>query len=135
LFVNPGSTDISGTGFYLAELSPAIDSSRNSLADRATIASVTASVGLPPEPIIAPATDRFAQLRVDDTLVTNATGLGQNIFIDRGAIERADTIGPVAQLVNPLDNGPEDGDPTVGKVFITAPTGPLTQFSIQLTDQ
>jgi len=135
LFVNPGSSDISGTGFYLKENSPAIDSARTSLSDRSTIASVrTTELKFPTQQISSPTTDRFNQLRVDDTNVTN-TGLGANPFIDRGAVERADTVGPKAQLINPLDNGAEDGNSVVGTVFITAPTGPLTQFSIQLTDQ
>jgi hypothetical protein len=133
LYVNPGSKDESGSGFYLAEFSKAIDSSLNSLQDRAPLAAVLASVGLPQQPIIAPPNDRFGQLRVDDPNVPNASGLGNNIFIDRGAIEHADFAAPTAQLTVPLDNGPGDGNSTVGTVFITTPT-PLTQFAVTLND-
>ncbi len=137
LFVNPNTasnTEESGAGFYLTENSGAIDSALNSLGDRSTMTTVLAALGLPSSPIIAPATDRYGQLRVDDPNVPNATGLGQNIFIDRGAIERADFVGPTAQLVQPLDNGPGDGNSAVGTVFITSPTA-LTQFAIQFSDQ
>jgi hypothetical protein len=137
LFVKPSSavnTEESGAGFYLAENSAAIDSSLNSLGDRSSMTTVLAPLGLPASPIIAPATDRYGQLRVDDSSVPNATGLGQNIFIDRGAVERADFVGPTAQLVQPLDNGPGDGNSAVGTVFITSPTA-LTQFAIQISDQ
>ena len=136
LFVNPASavaTGESGAGFYVAELSKAIDSSLNSLGERPQMASVLSAIGLPPSPIIAPVTDRYGQLRVDDPSVPNATGLGANIFIDRGAIERADFVGPTAKLVVPLDNGPGDGNPAVGTVFITSATA-LTSFAIQFTD-
>ena len=85
LFVNPAAGN-----FYLAPLSPAIDSSRNSLSERSAVSSVKSPLGIPVSPIIAPANDRFGQLRVDDAAVPNATGLGSNIFIDRGAIERGD---------------------------------------------
>ena len=136
LFTDPNAvnnTSESGAGFYLAEFSQAIDSSLNSLADRTPMSTVLSAIGLPPSPIIAPPTDRFGQLRVDDPKVPNATGLGQNIFIDRGAIERADFVGPTVQLTQPLDNGAGDGDPRLGFVLLTTPT-PLTQFALQFSD-
>ncbi len=128
MFVNPNKLN-----FYLVEGSQAIDSSLNSLADRPQIAAVLSAVGIPSSPIISPPTDRFGQLRVDDPNVPNATGLGSNIFIDRGAVERADFVGPTSQLTVPLDNGPGDGDPTVGKVFIIS-NAPLTQLAVTLND-
>ncbi|MBS0262507.1 MAG: hypothetical protein JSS02_11200, partial [Planctomycetes bacterium] len=136
LFVNPATASItaqSGAGFYLKEGSLAIDSSLNSLGERSTMTAVLSPLGIPQSPIIAPVNDRFGQLRIDDPYVVNATGLGQNIFIDRGAIERADFVGPSAGLTNPQDNGPADGDPTVNKVFIIQPLT-LTEFDVQLSD-
>jgi hypothetical protein len=132
LFVspNPGSTG----NFYLANLSKAIDSSLNTLQDRAQMAAVLSAIGLPPQPIIAPPTDRFGQFRVDDPNVANASGLGNNIFIDRGAVERADATGPVAVLVVPQDNGPGDGNAAVGTYTVTAPIT-LTQLAVQFTDK
>lgn len=128
LFVNPAKGN-----FYLKEGGQAIDASLNTLQDRASITAVLSAIGLPPSPIIAPTTDRFGQLRVDDPFVPNASGLGQNIFIDRGAVERADFAGPSAQLVTPLDNGLGDGDPTVNNVFITTTT-PLPVLQVRLND-
>ncbi len=131
LFANPANP--AQDNFYLAEFSQAIDSAEASLGERPGLGQVLGTIGLPPSPIIAPGTDRFNQLRVDDSNVPN-TGLGTPPFIDRGAVERADFTGPTAQLISPLDNGSDDGNAAVGNVFITDPTGPLTQFSIQLSD-
>ncbi|MFN9196666.1 MAG: hypothetical protein ACK5WR_01175, partial [Planctomycetaceae bacterium] len=129
LFVNPAAEN-----FYLAPLSPAIDSSRNSLSERSAMSSVKSPLAIPVSPIIAPANDRFGQLRVDDAAVPNASGLGSNIFIDRGAIERGDFSKPKARLTTPLDNGVGvDGDPNPDVVFIASPA-PLTQFVLQLSD-
>ena len=128
LFVNPGVGN-----FYLREGSKAIDSSVNSVSDNAQIDSVLSAIGLPPSPIIAPLTDRFGQLRVADPNFVAASGLGQNIFIDRGALERADFVGPTAQLTTPLDNGVDDGNPAVNNVFIVLPTA-LTEIDVQLAD-
>ena len=120
--------------FYLAPLSPAIDSSRNSLSERSAMSSVKSPLGIPVSPIIAPSNDRFGQLRVDDAAVPNASGLGSNIFIDRGAIERGDFSKPKARLTTPLDNGAGvDGDATPDKVFLTS-AATLTQFVLQLSD-
>ena len=129
LFVAPATGN-----FYLAPSSLAIDSSRNSLSERASIAAVKSPLAIPVSPIIAPANDRFGQLRVDDPAVPNAIGLGSNIFIDRGAVERADFSKPKGRLITPLDNGAGvDGNPAIDTVFITSPA-PLTQFVLQLTD-
>src|SRR5262249_6879045 len=81
-----------------------------------------------------PPKDRFGQLRVDDPNVANASGLGNNIFIDRGAVEKVDTTGPVAVLVVPLDNGPGDSNSAVGTYNVSAPIT-LTQLAVQFTDK
>jgi len=129
LFVSPAADN-----FYLAPLSPAIDSSRNSLSERSAMSSVKSPLAILVSPIIAPANDRFGQLRVDDAAVPNASGLGSNIFLDRGAIERGDFSKPKARLTTPLDNGVGvDGDPNPDVVFIASPA-PLTQFVLQLSD-
>src|SRR5262249_40192056 len=110
LFVRPNTTPIDPVGnFYLAAGGLAIDSSINTLQDRAALVSVKTPLGIPQAPILAPDYDRFGQLRVDDPSVPNASGLGSNIFKDRGAIERADFNGPTAHLSIPNDGGPVDG--------------------------
>jgi len=138
LFVDPFSSDASGRGFYLAERLPAqllsaIDSATSSQPERAVMNAVLSAIGLPPSPIITPDNDRFGQVRVDDSNVANTGGPGQKIFTDRGAIERADFVGPTGKLVQPLDNGAGDGDPTQSNVLLTTAT-PLTVFGIQFTD-
>jgi hypothetical protein len=116
----------------LAEGSKAIDSSLNSLQDRPAMTSVTAPIGIPPSPILAPKTDLLGQLRVDDPNVPSPPGLGQNVFIDRGAIERADFTGPTAVLITPADNGPLDSNPAVNIVQVANST--LNDFDVQIQD-
>lgn len=129
LFINPATGN-----FYLRSGSLAIDSSLNTLQDRPSIVNVKSPLGIPQSPIIAPTLDRFGQLRLDDPSVPNATGLGQNIFKDRGAVERADFVGPSGRLTDPLDNqAGVDGDATVGTVFIISPS-PLTEFEVEFSD-
>ena len=97
--------------FYPAAGSPIIDSSVDALEDRLAMVQVSAPLGIAASPIQTPKYDAFGQLRVDDPAVAPPPGLGENVFKDRGAVDRADFIGPNAKLVNPLDNGGDDLDP------------------------
>ncbi|HEX5446503.1 MAG TPA: right-handed parallel beta-helix repeat-containing protein, partial [Pirellulales bacterium] len=127
LFVNAPANN-----FYLQEFSQAIDSSIDVLQDRAAMTQVTAPLGIAPSPIVAPATDINGQLRVDDPLVNSPPGLGGQVFKDRGAVERADTLGPAASLLTPADNDLADQDPRVNVVH---PVGEnLSEFDILLND-
>ncbi len=129
LFVNPEAGN-----FYLALGSRAIDSSINALADRPTFEAIKAPLGIPTSPILAPDRDRYNQLRLDDPSQDPPPGLGSNIFKDRGAIERADFIGPFARLVNPVDNDALgiDLDPVENHVLLNQPI--LSRIVIQLVD-
>ena len=130
LFVDPANRN-----FYPTAGSPAIDSSLNILADRNSIKVVKSIVGIPESPILAPARDLYGQLRVDTPVPPpDDPGLGDNIFKDRGAVERADFLGPTAQLVDPQDNdgGGVDLDPGVDSVIIN--NLDLSQFRIKLLD-
>jgi hypothetical protein len=99
LFVNAQA------GQYLpAAGSILIDSGIDSLPERPLFANVKKSVGISVSPVIAPDRDAVGQLRVDDPTVSPPSGVGQNVFKDRGALDRADFLGPTAVLVNPLDN-------------------------------
>ncbi|MQG87358.1 MAG: tandem-95 repeat protein [SAR202 cluster bacterium] len=82
----------------------AIDSSIGSLGERYTFNLVKEPLDIAPSPIIAPETDITGQLRVDDPSVEPSFGIGTNVFIDRGAIDRADFAGPTALLIGPRDN-------------------------------
>ena len=90
--------------FYLAAGSLAIDSSIDSLSERTAMKQVKDSVVIPLSPIIAPDFDRYNQKRLDDKTQTPPSGMGANIYKDRGAIERADFAGPTARVVDPYDN-------------------------------
>lgn len=138
LFVSPGTGN-----FYLAASQAsnpnlAIDSSLNTRVARTVYTSVTQALGIPQQDMFAPTIDRFGQLRVDDSSTPNATGLGSNIYIDRGAIERADSLGPIAQMVNPLDNDSAglDLDATATSIHIDPAAGspPVTQFVLAILD-
>ncbi len=108
---------------------PIIDSSIDSLEDRASLAVVRNSIGLPPSPIFAPRLDVNGQLRADDPTVESPPGVGERVFKDRGAEDRADQVGPRAVLVSPraVDLGLSAGQAeTRGTVF--------DAFDIQLID-
>ncbi|MCU0960896.1 MAG: dockerin type I domain-containing protein [Pirellulaceae bacterium] len=129
LFVDPANYN-----FLLAAGSKAIDSSIDSLEDRQNLFFVKDPLGISKSPILAPERDVFGQLRADDPSVNTPEGQGQNVFKDRGAVDRVDFIGPFALLLNPRDNDAEgiDANPRDTIVNITAT---LTNFSIQLVDR
>lgn len=129
LFVDAGQGN-----FYLSPGSKAIDSSINRLDDRPAIVAVNSPLAIPPAPIVAPETDRFGQLRVDDPLQSPPPGLGSNIFKDRGAVERADFAGPFAILTLPEDNDLAiDLDPEESRVLVEAFV--VSEFALAIRDE
>ncbi len=137
IFLQPNAplfVDTSKGNFYLKAGTSAIDSSVNSLQERPGLTAVGLPLGIPASPIQAPDYDLLGQLRVDDPTVPSPPGLGSNVFKDRGALERADNIGPSAMLLGPVDND-SDGDdrnPALNKVVLVG--HPLYKFIIQLND-
>ena len=129
-FVNP-----SARNFYLIAGSRAIDSSLNSLQDRPEFTAVNSAIGVPASPILAPDRDVYGQLRADDPGVTNLSGLGSNVFKDRGAVDRVDFVRPVATLALPLDGGPADMNSAFDAVRVkTGGSNTLARFELQLAD-
>jgi hypothetical protein len=130
LFINPAQGN-----FYLAPGSLAIDSSVDSLPDRAALVTVRNPLGIPPSPILAPDYDSAGQLRIDDPTVNSPGGSGANVFKDRGALDRVDFLGPTSQLANPVDNDTKklDSDPRTS--YVTLANVSLFNFTIQLLDQ
>lgn len=129
LFVNAAAGN-----FYLEEFSQAIDSSVDTLPDRNNYVNYISPLGIAVSPILSPDRDVTGQLRVDDPSVAPPAGFGQNVFKDRGALDRVDFGGPTASLITPRDNdangldeNPADHDVTIGGV-------PFPKFSIQLAD-
>lgn len=129
LFVNAATGN-----FNLAAGSRAIDASLNSLADRPAMTTVSAPLGIGPSPILAPLTDLTGKLRNDDPSKPSEPGLGQNVFKDRGALDRSDFTGPTAALLNPLDNDASgtDQDLTLNSVLLAGQS--LQNFSVRLID-
>jgi hypothetical protein len=130
----PLFVDRDAGNFNLAEGSRAIDSSVDSLRDRPALVSVSQPLGIGLSPILAPEMDVTGQLRVDDPTVDTPSGQGSNVFKDRGAIDRADFLGPAASLINPRDNDASGADlnPTPTVVQINNPV--IRSFDIQLND-
>ena len=129
LFVNAQA------GQYLpAPGSPLIDSSINRLAERPGLATVKSAMGIVTSDLVAPDFDLVGQLRADDPAVSPPGGIGQNVFKDRGAFERADFIGPTAILLNPIDNDALgiDKDGSTSVVQLTG--GVYPEFRVQLKD-
>ncbi len=129
LFVNPAKGIL-----YPARESRLIDSSIDSLEDRAALVAVKQPLGLPVSPIIAPGLDITGQRRVDDPSVAAPPGLGESVFKDRGAYDRSDFVGPSAAALNPLDNDSAgvDRDSATGIVEVIGAT--LTYFDVQIKD-
>ncbi len=122
-------------GNYLpAPNSPVIDSSIDSLLERDLYGAFKAAIGLGPSPILAPELDVFGQLRSDIVDVSSPAGLGGDVFKDRGAVERADFVGPVAELVNPEDNDSNGVDQDNALTIVRLPSGVATEFRIRLQD-
>ena len=100
----PLFVDAFSGNFYLDSGSRAIDSSVDSLEDRPELVTIRTPLGIPLSPILTPNRDVTGQLRVDDPDVDSPSGVGGDVFKDRGAVERADFVGLSAVLLNPNDN-------------------------------
>lgn len=129
LFVSAGNGNL-----YPSVSSAQIDSSIDSLEDRPGLVAVKRPLGLSASPIIAPQFDINGQLRVDDPSVETPSGLGENVFKDRGAQDRADFVGPSVILVNPLDNDLMGNDGNPGSSIVELTNASLRHFDIQLFD-
>jgi VCBS repeat-containing protein len=121
--------------FYLAALSQAIDSSLSSLENRSSIETVKAAIGLPTSPVLAPEFDANGLRRSDDPDVNSPPGLGSNVFIDRGALDRVDQIGPAAFLQRPLDNDANGIDADGSNTYVQVRSGNFDFFEILLDER
>ncbi len=133
--------DPAGGVYIPASGSAVIDSSFASLGDRSTfVNTVKQPVGIASSPIIAPVFDAYGIPRFDDPTVKTPGGVGSNVFIDRGAIDRADFVRPLASLVSPLDFIAGTGVTIVGgdadpsESFVRLISGSLEFFEVQLFD-
>ncbi|MCY3007183.1 MAG: tandem-95 repeat protein [Planctomycetota bacterium] len=126
--------DFPGNNFLPGSGSQIIDSSINSLPERESFRAVKSAVGIAPSPILAPDRDYYGIFRADDPNVAPPSGLGGNVFKDRGAVDRADFVGPTAVSLLPIDNDAQqvDSDKTVSVIQLTG--GVYPEFRIQLKD-
>jgi VCBS repeat-containing protein len=132
---DPLFVDFAAENFYLSANSEAIDSSIGSLLDRADLVRVKNPHNIAESPIIAPSTDLTGQLRVDDPSVEPPSGFGENVFIDRGAIDRTDFTGPTLNLVAPRDNDAAMIDSNPAPTVLELPADlALSNFRIELLD-
>jgi len=129
---DPLFVDAAGGDFYLKTGSKAIDSALDSLQERTALATVSSPLGIPVSPILAPLTDLLGQQRVDDPTVQPPPGLGNSVFKDRGALDRADFVGPTVAIINPPDNNSADQDSALNHVKIAGLS--LSNFQVQFAD-
>ena len=120
--------------FYPSVASGVIDSALDSLEDRPNLVTVKNPHDISSSPVLAPEFDVLGQLRADDPSVEPSGGLGENVFKDRGAIDRVDFAGPTAQLVRPADNDADgvDQNPETDKVRVE--NANLTSFIVRVVD-
>ncbi|MCA9191342.1 MAG: pre-peptidase C-terminal domain-containing protein [Planctomycetales bacterium] len=130
----PIFTDITAGNLYPAATAPQIDSSIDSLEDRPALVTVKSPLGLAASPILAPQYDINGQLRVDDPAVETPSGLGENVFKDRGAQDRADFAGPSVVLINPADNDLMGLDTNLDTGVVELTSATLHYFDIQIFD-
>ncbi|MFM8570667.1 MAG: GEVED domain-containing protein [Pirellula sp.] len=130
----PLFTDAVDGNLYPVPGSAAIDSSIDSLVDRAALLAVKQPLGLAPSPIIAPAIDITGALRTDDPNVVAPPGLGESVFKDRGAADRSDFTGPAVLSLSPRDNDTlgADSNPTPGVIELVSNS--LAYFDLQVLD-
>lgn len=124
--------DAARRNFIPAANSALIDSSIEFTADRLEISTLRQALGIRLSPIVAPARDLSGQLRQNDPSV--GSGTGANVFIDRGALDRTDLVGPIARIMRPLDNDVAGRDIDLGETYIRLVDGTLNYFEIQLDD-
>lgn len=127
-------TNAQASEFLPAAGSPLIDSSVDSLPERSSLAAVKSAMGLALSPVLTPSFDMVGQLRSDDPDVAPPSGQGQNIFKDRGALDRADFIGPAAILLDPIDNDALNIDQDGADSVVQLNSGVYPEFRIQLAD-
>ncbi|MEC7565996.1 MAG: Ig-like domain-containing protein [Planctomycetota bacterium] len=126
--------------FYLCggdgvNVNPAIDSAIASLEDRYDYVLVKDPIGISRSPVIAPPLDIRGQLRIDDPNTEPIGGIGENVFIDRGALDRSDFAGPRSELIVPFDNDPLGVDLNDALTYVKVGANEIvSSFEIRLND-
>ncbi|MEL6108329.1 MAG: Ig-like domain-containing protein, partial [Planctomycetota bacterium] len=129
---DPVFVDLANRDFYPESFSLLIDNSVGAVDDRIVLQGLRNQLGIAVSPIIAPSRDITDQLRTGAPN-NNGGGTGNNVFIDIGAIDRSDTVGPIASLNVPLDNGINDSD--AAESFVRVIRGTVEGFELQILDR
>ncbi|WP_197171062.1 tandem-95 repeat protein [Novipirellula aureliae] len=129
LFVNPA-----GDNFLPAPNAHIIDTAVNSITDREGFIEVKNSIGIDANNVIAPSRDVYGVFRADNPLYAPPHTVGETIFKDRGAVELADFVGPVAILNVPRDNDAEVIDVDGTTTYVKFENEIYKEFRIQLRD-
>ena len=131
---DPLFVDRSSGNFYPADGSLAIDSAVDTVEDRSELKSIKEAMGIGPSPIQSPDYDVLGQLRIDDPRVETPEGFGEDVFKDRGAIDRVDFQGAIAQFQLPRDNDLSGVDLDSTQDRVRVEDAVLTAFVVQLVD-
>jgi len=131
---DPLFVDQARRNYYPAPLSQVIDSSIDSLNDRTPFITVRDPLGIGVSPIKTPAEDAYGQTRGDDPDVNTPAAQGNNVFKDRGAIDRVDFFRPTSFFSTPLDQSPLDLNSGLDAVWLNTP-GTVRELIITLRDQ
>jgi hypothetical protein len=126
MFVNAGTRN-----FYPAANSPLVDTAVDSLQDRPNMVAVKQGLGIPASPVLAPDYDRNGLLRVNSS---SGGGVGNNVFKDRGSLDRADSVRPSVTLLNPQDNDAAGLDSNSETTVVELTNITMNFFDIQLYD-
>ena len=126
--------DGAGGRFTPASNAAVIDSAVDSIDPNVNLEAIYDLLGIPSPSIFAPRRDHSGQLRADEPTMAPPGGIGANVFKDRGALDRADFVGPIVSLEWPLDNdfGGTDDDPSVS--FVNRNSGVFSEFRILVQD-
>nr|WP_233148154.1 Ig-like domain-containing protein [Rhodopirellula sp. MGV] len=120
--------------FRPAANSNIIDSAVDAIEPLVELVVLNDQLDIPTRVIAAPQRDYSGQLRADEPTMAPPSGIGANVFKDRGALDRADFVGPVASLQTPLDNdfAMTDTDPAIS--FVSREDGTFTEFRVLVQD-
>ena len=111
-----------------------IDSAVDSIQANIDLATLNSLLGIPNIAILAPNRDHSGQLRADEPTMAPPGGIGANVFKDRGALDLADFVGPIAALESPLDNDFAGSDSDPASSFVNRSTGVFSEFRILVQD-
>ena len=126
VFIDPISRN-----FYPDRFSPLVDSAVDSLQDRPNMVAVKQALGIPASAVLAPDYDRNGLLRVNSS---SGGGIGNNVFKDRGSLDRADSVRPTVSLLNPQDNDAAGLDSNSETTVVELTNITMNYFDIQLND-